>query len=137
MGLLSDKIIACAFILVGLTRFHGVNGTNEMKNSYFIIVSGLLLACSVLIHNHPVPSALPATFFLVMQVMTICSKYREAQFTDMSTTTYVLLVCIGSIVLALLSSKMENENKEWLHTQMLTATAAGELMNEEDDFNQQ
>lgn len=76
MGLGIDTVTKSLYVLVGLARLHGeTKEDNPYGQSLFVVLSvilGLLTFALILL---PVPKAVPAYLFLLMQIMSICEDY--------------------------------------------------------------
>ena len=79
MGIGIDTLTKSLYILVGLTRLHGLESTSPYAAKWFVSITVLLGILTFLLVRLPVPKTVPACLFLLMQIMSIFKEYDDLE----------------------------------------------------------
>ena len=109
-GRLAQKIAGCMYLMVGLVRLHGVERDSKLNERAFGIAVLLATLFSIMMQHSPVPQALPATFFLVMQVLGILRAYEKNDKTVRDGLIWVVLCVAVSVLLYLSTTSYETHH---------------------------
>lgn len=96
---LVDKLSGCMYVLVGLVRLHGTEKNSHLKNRTFGLLVISLALFSIVAFKVPVFKALPATFFLIMQILGIMKVYAQ---TEGVTKRDAIIWIVGTVLLSVL-----------------------------------
>lgn len=116
---LVEKLSACLFVLVGLTRLNGTDKKTLSNKSFVILVTALLLILAVLSHYTPVTDALPYTFFLIMQIIGILKAYEKHGHSVDRGVVWILFTVFAGILLYDALSKYEDSHPEFVENMMV------------------
>lgn len=77
----TDAVSKSLFVLVGLTRLHGVDPSSRPfeRSQFALLVGGLAVITMACVSAVPLPQTLTSYFFFVIQVLNICKTYEEQQ----------------------------------------------------------
>ena len=109
-GRLEQKIAGFIYLMAGLVRLHGVEKESKLNERVFAIAIVLAILFSLLMLQSPVPQALSATFFLVMQVLSILRAYEKNDKTVRDGIIWVVLCVAVSILLYLSTTSYETHH---------------------------
>ena len=124
MGLrLIDKLSGCMYLLVGLVRLHGMEKDSTLSDRAFALAVVALLLLSILVHQVPVLQALPATFFLVMQTLSILKAYQKAGRSLRDAIAWVGAALLVGVALFVALYSYEQRNPSLVDTIMLPLSA--------------
>ena len=109
-GRLEQKIAGFIYLMTGLVRLHGVEKDSKLNERVFAIAVVLATLLSLLMLHSPVPQALSATFFLVMQVLSILRTYEKNDKTVRDGIIWVVLCVAVSVLLYLSTTSYETHH---------------------------
>lgn len=134
MGLrLIDKLSGCMYLLVGLVRLHGTEKDSTLSDRAFALAVVALAVVSVLVHQVPVLPALPATFFLMMQTLSVLKAYQKAGRSFSDAIAWVGAAVLVGVTLFVALYSYEQRNPSLVDTIMLPASAEDGDELEDDD----
>ena len=107
---LVEKLSGCMYVLVGLVRLHGTEKKNELSDRAFSILVVALAIISMFIHSAPVVAALPATFFLGIQIISIMKEYEKNNRKQREALLWIVMINMLGVLFYVLLSSYEKKN---------------------------
>lgn len=97
----TDAVGKSMFVLVGLTRLHGVEKDAQPfeRSQFALLVGTLALITVVCVSTVPLPKTLTSYFFFVIQVLDICKTYEEHQRSALDILFTITRLTVISMVL--------------------------------------
>jgi hypothetical protein len=123
---LVEKLSACMYVLVGLTRLNGTDKKKALSNKTFAILVIGLVILTIVSHYAPVPDALPSTFFLIMQIIGILKAYESAGQSVDHGVVWILFTVFAGILAYGALSRYEDTHPEFVENLMVNEELSGE-----------
>ena len=101
MSILRDTLSRSLYVLVGLTRLHGLDSEPSSYGLFgFVILATALSVLALGLVRRPVPRSVPALLFLLLQIVTVSKEYEEAGRATESPAVVLATSILGLVLYA-------------------------------------